>query len=351
MKEENKDRLQSEWLVINALRENLSMVNDGKAIGYNAAISFAKENFGDLFNSKNSIIGQAPIIDSIYEKYKEEAEAISRDSLAGITAEDLIRKRIEEINGLIEKPRNKGKVKRLEKERNKLLDLLEEYSSPFTFLEEGQALLNEYDRKRIDFKYIKQIDGKYKIFKTKAGNPFVIRHFHPGKPEAATGVDLVYEYHKEGRVRIIAVQYKIWDGKNLYYSLADNLERQLNTAQKCFCNGGYCKGKRNTYRLPYCVPFLRPTDKLKNSESYFTSGWHIPICQIESRTEIPLKEKILRLSAIKDVALNTSEFEKLFDREMIGSRWFTVKEIEALYKKNKVLEPCDNSIFILSQRF
>ena len=350
-KNEENSRLQTEWLVTNALRENLSMLNDGSQVSYDEAISFAKQSFPDLFDSPDSIIGKKRPADREYEKYKQEAELSSRVSRRKITPEDLIRERIEKINELIKNPVNKrAEINILNAEKKRLLRFLAKSSS---YLTENQALLNDYDAYRIKYDYINQINGQYKIYNTKAGDPFVIRFLHPGAPETATGVDLIYEYHKDGKVRIVAVQYKIWEDNTLYFSKANNIERQLDTAKSCFCGKGYCQAKKtaNRFRFPYCIPFLRPTDKLKRKNSYFSSGWHIPVCQIQNHTEMGYKDKILRLSGIKHVALNTAEFERLFSREMIGSDWLSINEIENFYKQNKVLEPTDNSIFILSQRF
>ncbi|MDF2448075.1 MAG: hypothetical protein K0R26_579 [Bacteroidota bacterium] len=354
----NNERLQIEWLVVNALRENLSMLDERTNVTYNRAIEFAQNNFTDLFGGKDSILGQKEFIDIVYEKYLEEAKARSIDENKQISAEELIKIRIEHIEKLVKNPLNKEtKLKQLNREKAKLVRLLREHSPMFLSYSEDEALRNDYDGKRLNLEYVKQIAGKYKIFRTRSGDPFVIRFLHPGKAEAATGVDLIYEYHYDGMVRIIAVQYKIWEDGILYFSQVKNLAPQLNTATACFCKKGYCEASSkiassNTYRLPYCVPFLRPTDKLQNPDNYITSGWHIPICQLPDRLDISKDgNKILRLDKILDVALNAPEFERLFDKGLLGSRWFTIKELESFYKENKVLEPNDQSIIILSQKF
>jgi hypothetical protein len=145
----------------------------------------------------------------------------------------------------------------------------------------------------------------------------------------------------------------MWEKGNLYFSQSGNLEEQLEKATKCFCNNGFCKGpkaEKLTYRLPFCTPFLRPTDKIYDTDHLLTSGWHIPICQIDGKAKYSGNDgKILRLEDIKEIALNTEEFERLFQQEKIGSRRLSIQEVEKLYQNNKILNN-DERIIIHSQR-
>jgi hypothetical protein len=338
---------QKDWLLIDAFRENLSMVNNGSPITYKEAITFASTNFNEALDDKN-LAKTYLNRNSDYKKYQEEAIGKSSLSKSNITAEMLIKKRIEEIDEICQKVIGEN-FGRLNRERKKLIELLDEASPKFIEVTENEALLNdyEYEQGKINQQYIRQVNGQYKVFKTSTGIPFVVRLLHPGAAEAITGVDLIYEYHQAGKVRMIAIQYKIWENNTLYYSKAKNLQAQLDVAQKCFCNGGFCENKesKGSFRLPHCIPFLRPTDKLKNDNNLVTSGWHVPICQLDDRIDYSYDDgKILRLSNIVDIAINASEFENFFSRGMIGSRWLSLTEVEQFYKEKRILQKNDNSI-------
>jgi len=353
---ENLDRLNTEWLVISALRENLSLISEGEQLSYNDTIRFAQENFKELFKSNKSFFGKKRTVSNEYEKYEQEAAARSRKERKEIRTEELIQERIDYIETLIKSPANrKEQLSKLKNERRKLKKLLEENEPKITRVTENQALMNDFSLRRPGLKYADSYAGKYNVYQTRSGKQFVLRFFHPGAPEGATGVDVVYEIYdkRERTIRIVAIQYKMWEKGNLYFSQSDNLESQLEKASKCFCGKGYCdapKKGRSNYRLPYCTPFLRPTDKIYDTEHLLTSGWHIPLCQIDDKVEYSVSDgKILRLESIKEIALNTEEFEKLFQQEKIGSRRLSIDEIEQLYRDNKVLQN-NEKIIIYSQR-
>lgn len=353
---ENNDRLNTEWLVISALRENLSLISDGEQLSYNDTIRFAQENFKELFKSNKSFFGKKRTVSNEYEKYEQEALARSRKEKKQITTETLIQQRIDELEDLIKSPANKKEqLNRLKAERRKLRKLLQENEPRITKVTENQALMNDFSVDRPGLEFKDRFAGKYNLYETKTGKQFVLRFLHPGAPEGATGVDLVYEiYDQRARtIRIIAIQYKMWEKGNLYFSQSGNLEDQLSKATKCFCGNGFCEAPKtggSTYRLPFCSPFLRPTEKIYDTEHLLTSGWHIPLCQIDGRTELSVSDgKILRLENIKEIALNTEEFERLFQQEKIGSRRLTLEEVEKLYRENKVLNS-DERIIIHSQK-
>jgi hypothetical protein len=137
----------------------------------------------------------------------------------------------------------------------------------------------------------------------------------------------------------------------LYFSQHENLDSQLENASRCFCKKGFCEpldGKTH-YRLPFCVPFLRPTDKIYDTANLITSGWHIPICKINDILDYSSKGgRMLILKKIREVSLNTEEFERLFQQGKIGSRWLPVEQVEKVYRENKILEN-DGHIVIFTQ--
>ncbi|MDQ3110512.1 MAG: hypothetical protein M3R17_11515 [Bacteroidota bacterium] len=355
-REEGDHRLDIEWLVINALRENLSLIREKDNASYDETIRFAQENFKELFENEDSYFGKRTTRGSEFERYAQEAIARSRKEGKVMKPEDLIKERIETISALLRYPENKkGGFSRLKAERRRLNKLLLENKSRFSLVTENQALMNDFHAKRPGMKLEKSFAGKYNVYKTNTDQKFVLRFLHPGAAEAATGVDLIYEVYdvKKQLVRVISIQYKIWEDEVLYFSKIKNIEKQLQRATECFCGKGYCEaadGAKKSYRFPHCIPFLRPTDKIYDTENLITSGWHIPLCELDEYLDhSPALGKILRLERINKSALDVETFEKLFQQEKIGSRWLTIKEVEAFYKTKKVIDPNEN-IVIFSQK-
>lgn len=163
---------------------------------------------------------------------------------------------------------------------------------------------------------------------------------------------MIYEQYDESKkmVRIVAIQYKIWENQVLYFSQSGNIQQQLSNMKKCFCDRKYCvddNGNRvsqRQYRLSYCMAFLKPTDKLQDPKKPITSGYHLPICKVDSLKEATKKDYKLTGQKIKKQSVKASSFEELFDSEMLGSRWIKIKDLEKFYKKNKVLEPSERII-------
>lgn len=349
------NRLNLEWLVISALRENLSLIQENFQPTYNDTIRFAKESFGELFQQPQSPFGNKGIVNPEYLKYMQEAKAISQKDKITMKPEDLIIQRINRIEGLLQAPANrKESLNKLKREKERLIKLLKENKSKITRINETNALKNDSGQFRPGLEYIRPFAGKYDVYKTNTGDQFILRFLHPSAAEAATGVDLIYEIynHHLKKFRIVAIQYKIWKNSTLYFSSIPNLGRQIAQCENSFCKTGYCRANHTEFifRFPYCIPFLRPTDEIYNENHMITSGWHLPICQIPDCLDYSGSTKgILRLENIKNVALNQDEFEKLFQQEKIGSKWLTIEEVENFYKLNKVLND-DENITIYSQK-
>lgn len=163
-----------------------------------------------------------------------------------------------------------------------------------------------------------------------------VRVFHPEKAEGITGADIVYEKHYRGenRARIAAVQYKLWDDKEL--RIDQRTKGQIERMKGFFCDQKAClRGKDIEYRFPHCAAFFRPTDKLQNADQELrTTGEHIPICEIDNLKFIgPKGGEYLRYEDIRHVSLNHDVFEDLFTNEKVGSRSLSYEELEGLYKK------------------
>lgn len=157
------------------------------------------------------------------------------------------------------------------------------------------------------------------------------------------GADLIYEQYdvETEKMRIAVLQYKTWNNGVLYLNQSNNIESQLSKLKNNLCNGGFCKQPFHLegqldYRFPYCCAFLRPTDKLQNSDSKMIShGIHIPVCsalQIKQDNENKIEKKLIRHST-----LTHEVFENLFNHSFIGSRWVAIDEIEHFYQSKAVL--------------
>jgi hypothetical protein len=180
-----------------------------------------------------------------------------------------------------------------------------------------------------------------------------LRLVHPDAPEDITGIDILYEHHHIAlkKARLAATQYKIWEKQTLYTSQS-KVEDQLERLRCTFCSdeNGLCKEDENDtdrhlYRLKYCSAFLRPTNKLQESDTKFAStGYHIPICRVAQHWENTDVGKKLTYDSIKNEALTQHTFEELFSNEMLGSRWIPHEELEDLYNRYGLLKPGETAI-------
>jgi hypothetical protein len=200
---------------------------------------------------------------------------------------------------------------------------------------------------------------KYKDYHVSEDRGLRIRLLHPDAPEHAIGADLIYEHHwtKKRMVRIAVIQYKIWNGRALYYSQAPSLEPQMNKLKAAFCEVGLCalsnKSVRDdAYRLPYCSPFLRPTDKLQTPDSrQISSGLHFPICvALRSAEDTGRGGKKIERKNIRSESVTHRVFEEMFNANLLGSRWLTYDELQSLYSEYGILEP-DERVVLHAQEF
>lgn len=85
-------------------------------------------------------------------------------------------------------------------------------------------------------------DFSFKDFKLSKDRYLRIRLLHPDKAEHTTGADLLYEQVDVAnqRIKIILLQYKVWNDGVLYFSTNKNLVDQIKKLDKVVCNCGYC---------------------------------------------------------------------------------------------------------------
>lgn len=351
-------RLQIEWLVINALRELMSLADPKVSTPtYTEVIDFAKDRFPQLF-SKKSILGNLDREGELMRAYRQEAWAESQVSGRVVEPDALVELRIKKLEELVKKAKtNKqiGEVDQLRRELKKLKILREEFFKKKKRIIEDDAIRHDQylERGRI----ITDNMGKSVRVRTNTGSDLELRILHNGKPEESIGADVIYEqYHPtEKKLRFVHIQYKIWDKGSLYFSQHKNLEPQLKKLHKVVCRGSFCCSEEGNnlgtgYRLPYCAAFLRPTDKLQNPKSSLaSSGWHIPVCKIDKIAKRGPKNKVLHLADVRPTALSHLVFEEIFHNNMLGSRWLDIDEVEELYREHNILDSSEKIIIYAQQ--
>ncbi|HKC69870.1 MAG TPA: hypothetical protein VKG26_16660 [Bacteroidia bacterium] len=349
MGKEELDQLQKEWLFINASKELLSIVKN-KQIIYADAIKFAKENAEELFANSKTGLASKSYLEKLHDKYIEESKGKSLQQKKKITPDELIEDRIREIELLFTFYPKDEVVVGLKKELKELKQILNRKKTTLLNLEsitENQAILNDAYKTPPRQIFINSHLGKFNEYQDRDnGSTFRVTVLHPNPSEAIVGADLIYEKYDAERkyVRIVAIQYKIWENEVLYFSKASNLDEQCKKMKKCFCDIDLCLDEygnniaKDKYRFPYCTAFLKPTDKLQSPSNLYTTGYHIPICQIDGIKRDGYTASIIDIEGAKKVAIKARAFEELFNDDMVGSRWIKVKDLEDFYKDSKILE-------------
>ncbi|MBN9384731.1 MAG: hypothetical protein J0H74_28510 [Chitinophagaceae bacterium] len=359
------DKIQSEWLVVTALKELLSIVKKDPYISHMDAIKFAIEIAPTLMG--NSKIGE-------YEKgrLKNIAEHLDRSTLAPFSKEDvkdsadlLLEQQISEIKkqlaqhikhpdaaalsgdkAYLEDPYEKTLKKELAN-LSAIKDLSEKSFLNLEKITESQAILNDAFLQRPDKIWVQNQLGKFNTYINKETKTFFrVAILHPNPSEAVTGADLIYEqYDKTNEnVRIAAIQYKIWENLKLYFSKNNNLRHQLEKMKDCFCMSAFCKrtpleNTPGSFKRPFCCAFIRPTNKFQESNDLVTTGYHLPVCRVDDLKTEGYKEYMLEFYKIRNASIDTEIFEELFNKEVLGSGWVEISMLENFYRETKVLEP------------
>jgi len=184
-----------------------------------------------------------------------------------------------------------------------------------------------------------------------------VRVLHPDPPESKIGADLVYEIHncEEQTVRVVFLQYKMWDRKYLPYD--PRMDKQLDRLMGACCRGQLCLSpggdhEPRAFRFPHCAAFLRPTDRLQDpNASLISSGLHVPVCVVsKSWTMTERGAKVLPRTKIEPQSVSHAIFEYLFACSLLGSREIDWEEMEKYYKSWGLLEE-DDRIVLHAQEF
>jgi hypothetical protein len=278
--------------------------------------------------------------------FKEKAAAESIKQGIQITVSELLSDEIKSYRELLNTPNLDKENTRFLKTHIASLEAALENVKPRR-LSEHRILERDFckiDRTHLGAEKFFETDNyvDYKI----ANDRFLrIRLLHPDKAEHILGADLIYEQYDVDteKVRIAVLQYKTWENGVLYFSQASNLEAQMLKLKTHLCDNNFCAQPKHLngqldYRFPYCCAYIRPTDKLQNSDSKMIShGIHIPLCsaiQIKSANGNKIEK-----SQIRHSTLTHEVFENLFNHSFIGSRWIGVSEIEEFYRDRQILEP------------
>ena len=353
----NKSRLDSEWVTLNAIRDlaKIATKGDGAKATYDNALELGGELYPALLGRDTSILRRERESD-IAKEYRQRSILKSIKDGTPISAVDLVRHDVNDLKELLEiakqEKREKTKVDQLKRRLVALIEAEKELN-PVAHTE-NQLIFR--DALAVHRTVPALRSGKaYRDFELPDSKILRVRVLHPDKPEHITGADIIYERHSpsEETVRIVAVQYKIWEDKVLYLS-DTRMQTQLARLKKFTCDKAICKqpSTENSYRFPCCAGFLRPTDRLQRADQGFiSSGEHLPICRIDDCKTVSTRGvDILEYSKMREVSLSNEMFEQLFNTAKIGSRILTYDELQELYAEHQVSADGD-SVIIYAQEF
>ncbi len=346
----NRQRLDAEWTTISALRELIGIARKGNRPTYRETIILAESLIPELFDRESSLLPRQKE-SSEARRYRQMAEADSEIQDKLVTALDLVDNDIEKFEERVEK---RPGYNLLQNEIGKLHRIRQELQQREHY--EQQIILRDAYKANRHF----PISGEgrdYREFQLPNDRALRIRVLHPDPPEHSTGADVIYEtyWDKKRRVRLAAIQYKVWKNRTLYKS--SNLAKQLDKMRRVFCKNHLCEPfadsqRKNAYRLPYCSAFLRPTDKLQDPNArLISSGYHVPVCVVErSWQDTTRGGQKLESSYFRSEAVTHRVFEELFNTNMLGSKWMKYEELEDMYREHNILES-DEHIVIHAQEF
>jgi hypothetical protein len=344
-------RLDAEWIAANALREVIGIAQKHTPT-YSDTIEIASSIAPNLFSEGSFLLAANESL--LVRQYRQKADVMREVRGTEVTPLEAIDEDIEDYEGLLHVSEKNNTLlwRHLNRLKNARARLIQDRYT------ESQSILRDiYDAER-DL----PITGKgkgYRDFQVTDDRGLRIRLLHPDPPESALGADVIYESHWTSRkmVRIVAVQYKMWNSERLYLSQSGNLQEQLDKLNETLCSRDLCKAfskskRKDAYRLPFCAAFLRPTDKIQSADQRLqSSGYHIPICAVARSWTVTSKGgKMLESKIIRGESVTHRVFEELFNNGMLGSRWLTYPEIEALYQGTGILDGTDQ-IRIHAQEF
>lgn len=209
-------KFQTEWVLVNLVKELRGISNKGANPTYNNAIKLAMQIMPEIFN-ENSYIVKKHHEPELVRSYRQQAEAQSKIEGIEINPILLVDKRIHELYNLIATEIETKDL--LYKELEKLQRIRPLFLQ--RCIKEDYILHHDVRCFKFGVDPI-SIKAKYSDYSVSEDRIIRVRMIHPNDGEQSMGADLIYEqYNPEKRkVRFIMVQYKIWDGELLYWSEA-----------------------------------------------------------------------------------------------------------------------------------
>jgi hypothetical protein len=217
--ETNDSRLNSEWITLNAVRELIRLATRGdySKATYDYALELGAEICPELLGKEVSLL-QRSRESHLTREYRQRAEAKTRSLGKEVSALSLLEAEISEYRELLSISKGKQQTDRL-KLRLKLLESSREELAPDSHSENQLIFRDAYNVER-QMPSPKSGHG-FRDFSLPDENIMRLRVFHPDRPEHLSGADVIYERHDatNDAVSLVALQYKIWEGKSL--SLGD----------------------------------------------------------------------------------------------------------------------------------
>lgn len=349
--EQNLEITPQQWLLLNAIRQTFG-ISRKTAVTYAEAVALAIDLAPRIIDDSNPLV-KAFDAEAI-RLYRERADARSRIRNKIVKPLEILDRDIRQLEREATQAKDgqdqaiRSQIRKLQRTRRGLDEI------SWT---ETQAIHRDADAYERELPISHKGQG-YKEYSVSVNRRLRIRILHPDPPESNSGVDLIYENYydkKQGKrsvslVRVAALQYKMWDGKNIYASQTTNLLPQMERMQKTFCETGFCdKPSQNAddrYRLPTCCVFLRPTDKKQTKDAWqVTHAWHVPICVALARFETTDSgNSVLRSSLISNSSVTQGPFQELYNRGMLGSRWISSAKLKALHRRIGILDYSDGIV-------
>lgn len=355
--DDKRERLDSEWMMLNAVRDTIRIAAKGDSAKstYDKAFSLGGALYPDLLGEDVSLLRRSRESDTTRE-YRQKAELLGLQHNKAVTPLALLKEDITEYEELIKIAGRNREDRKQSDQLKKRLVLLRKARDELDTSRHSENQLIFRDAYNVERNFPAMFQGKgWRDFRLPDERYLRIRVLHPDVPERISGVDIIYENHDlaDQVVSLVAVQYKIWEGRVLYLN-DKRLRNQLKKMESFVCSNSACGGppEETNYRFPYCAGFLRTTDRIQYSDqSLISTGEHIPICKIDSwATHGPANAPVLEYSAIRGRSLSHEVFENLFNSGKIGSRPFNYPELEDLYSKFQIIENPDR-VIIYSQEY
>ncbi|EJQ2920759.1 hypothetical protein NYH66_003262, partial [Salmonella enterica] len=259
------ERINQEWIALNAIRGMVKIASKGSMSKstYDNALDLGGVLYPELLGPENSLLRRERESDTTKE-YRQKAELRSIRNDSPITALELVLTDIEDYESLISIAKiNKDDKQKTDQLKRRLAQLVKAKSElEIRSHSENQLIFRDAYNAERNLPELSR-GHAYKDFELPDGNNLRLRVLHPDRPEHITGADIIYERHnkKSGKISVVVVQYKIWEEKKLYIS-DPRMKTQIDKMKKFTCGNDICVHQEgdNTYRFPCCAGFLRPTD-------------------------------------------------------------------------------------------